>query len=42
MGVGVHLVALGVDGVHVMPLDGDPVGFVENLGEHVVPHLAGR
>jgi hypothetical protein len=21
---------------------GDPLGFVENLGEHVVPHLAGR
>jgi len=34
--------ALGVTEVHVMPMDGDPVGFVENLGEHVIPHLAGR
>jgi len=31
----------GVTEVHVMPRDGDPVGFVENLGEHVIPHLAG-
>ena len=34
--------AVGVTEVHVMPLDGDLLGFVENLGEHVVPHLAGR
>jgi F420-dependent oxidoreductase-like protein len=34
--------ALGVTDVHVMPMDGDPLGFVENLGEHVIPHLAGR
>jgi F420-dependent oxidoreductase-like protein len=33
---------VGVTDVHVMPMDGDPVGFVENLGEHVIPHLAGR
>jgi F420-dependent oxidoreductase-like protein len=33
---------LGVTEVHVMPLQGNPLGFVENLGEHVVPHLAGR
>ncbi|MET0765682.1 MAG: LLM class F420-dependent oxidoreductase [Blastococcus sp.] len=33
--------ALGVSEVHVMPMDGDPLGFVENLGEHVIPHLAG-
>jgi hypothetical protein len=25
-----------------MPMGVDPVGFVENLGEHVLPHLAGR
>ncbi len=34
--------ALGVTEVHVMPRDRDPLGFVENLGEHVLPHLAGR
>jgi alkanesulfonate monooxygenase SsuD/methylene tetrahydromethanopterin reductase-like flavin-dependent oxidoreductase (luciferase family) len=33
---------LGVGEVHVMPMTGDPVAFVENLGEHVIPHLAGR
>jgi F420-dependent oxidoreductase-like protein len=33
---------LGVSEVHVMPMDVDPVAFVENLGEHVIPHLAGR
>jgi F420-dependent oxidoreductase-like protein len=32
--------ALGVSEVHVMPLVGDPVGFVRNLGEHVVPRVA--
>jgi hypothetical protein len=26
--------------VHVMPMDGDPVGFVRNLGEHVIPRSA--
>ena len=31
---------LGVTEVHVMPMDGDPVGFVENLGEHVIPRVA--
>jgi F420-dependent oxidoreductase-like protein len=33
---------LGVSEVHVMPMSGDPVVFVENLGEYVIPHLAGR
>jgi F420-dependent oxidoreductase-like protein len=32
--------ALGVSQVHVGPGDGDPVRFVENLGEHVIPLLA--
>ena len=32
--------AAGVTEVHVMPWDGDPVGFVEGLGAHVVPRLA--
>jgi alkanesulfonate monooxygenase SsuD/methylene tetrahydromethanopterin reductase-like flavin-dependent oxidoreductase (luciferase family) len=32
---------LGVTEVHVMPMDGDPLGFVENLGEHVIPQLDG-
>ena len=32
--------ALGVTEVHVMPMDGDPVGFVRNLGEHVIPRVA--
>jgi F420-dependent oxidoreductase-like protein len=32
--------AAGVTDVHVMPWDGDPVGFVEGLGAHVVPRLA--
>jgi F420-dependent oxidoreductase-like protein len=31
--------AVGITEVHVMPMDGDPVGFVRNLGEHVVPRL---
>ena len=34
------LADVGVDEVHVMPLQGDPVGFVRSLGEHVVPHLS--
>jgi F420-dependent oxidoreductase-like protein len=34
--------ALGVTDVHLMPMAGDPLGFVQNLGEHVIPHLAGR
>jgi hypothetical protein len=33
---------LGVSEVHVMPIGVDPVAYVENLGEHVIPHLAGR
>jgi F420-dependent oxidoreductase-like protein len=32
---------LGVTEVHVMPLQGDPVAFVRNLGEHVVPRVSG-
>ena len=32
--------AVGVTEVHVMPMDGDPVGFVRNLGEHVIPRVA--
>jgi hypothetical protein len=32
--------AVGVTEVHVMPMDGDPVGFVRNLGEHVIPQVA--
>ncbi|HEX6077434.1 MAG TPA: LLM class F420-dependent oxidoreductase [Micromonosporaceae bacterium] len=31
--------AIGVEEVHVMPWTGDPVGFVEGLGEHVIPTL---
>ncbi len=34
------LVDVGFTEVHVMPLGGDPVAFVEGLGEHVVPRLA--
>jgi F420-dependent oxidoreductase-like protein len=34
------LADVGVDEVHVMPLQGDPVGFVRSLGEHVVPQLS--
>jgi alkanesulfonate monooxygenase SsuD/methylene tetrahydromethanopterin reductase-like flavin-dependent oxidoreductase (luciferase family) len=33
--------AVGVTEVHVMPMDGEPVAFVQNLGEHVVPPLTG-
>ncbi|HEU4947630.1 MAG TPA: LLM class F420-dependent oxidoreductase [Kribbella sp.] len=29
----------GIDEVHVMPFTGDPVAFVNGLGEHVVPRL---
>jgi prolipoprotein diacylglyceryl transferase len=31
--------AVGVDEVHVMPFGGDPVGFVEGLGAHVIPRI---
>ena len=30
---------VGVQEAHVMPMQGDPVGYVRNLGEHVVPRL---
>ena len=33
--------AVGITEVHVMPMHGDPVGFVENLGAHVIPRVAG-
>ena len=33
--------AVGITEVHVMPMHGDPVGFVRNLGEHVIPRVAG-
>ena len=32
--------AVGVSEVHVMPLGGDPLAFVRNLGEHVIPRIA--
>ncbi|MCW2635460.1 MAG: class F420-dependent oxidoreductase, partial [Blastococcus sp.] len=31
--------AVGITEVHVMPMDDDPVGFVRNLGEHVIPRV---
>ena len=31
--------AVGVTEVHVMPLAGDPVAFVDALGRHLVPRL---
>jgi F420-dependent oxidoreductase-like protein len=34
--------AVGVTEVHLVPPPGDPVAFVEDVGEHVMPHLAGR
>ncbi|WP_405068945.1 hypothetical protein OG558_03675 [Kribbella sp. NBC_01510] len=30
---------VGVDEVHVMPFTGDPVAFVNGLGEHIVGRL---
>ncbi|MGZ4570552.1 MAG: hypothetical protein ACXVXU_06740, partial [Blastococcus sp.] len=33
--------AVGITEVHVMPMDGDPLGFVRNLGEHVIPRVTG-
>ena len=33
--------AVGITEVHVMPMDGDPLGFVRNLGEHLIPRVAG-
>jgi hypothetical protein len=30
----------GVEEVHVMPFGTDPVGFIQGLGEYVVPRLA--
>jgi F420-dependent oxidoreductase-like protein len=32
---------VGIDEVHVMPFTGDPVRYVERLGDHVIPLLAG-
>jgi F420-dependent oxidoreductase-like protein len=34
------LADIGIDEVHVMPMQGDPVAFVRSLGEHVVPRLS--
>lgn len=34
------LADVGVDEVHVMPMQGDPVAFVRSLGDHVVPRLS--
>jgi alkanesulfonate monooxygenase SsuD/methylene tetrahydromethanopterin reductase-like flavin-dependent oxidoreductase (luciferase family) len=31
--------AVGVSEVHVMPMQGDPVAYVRNLGEHVIPRI---
>jgi F420-dependent oxidoreductase-like protein len=33
--------ALGVTEVHLMPSQGDPVAFVRNLAEHVIPQVDG-
>jgi F420-dependent oxidoreductase-like protein len=30
---------IGIEEVHVMPWTGDPVGYIESLGEHVIPQL---
>jgi F420-dependent oxidoreductase-like protein len=31
--------AIGIQAVHVMPMSGDPVSFINGLGEHVIPTL---
>ncbi len=31
---------VGIEEVHVMPFAADPVAFIEDLGEHVIPRLA--
>ena len=31
--------SVGIEEVHVMPWTGDPVGFIEGLGGHVIPRL---
>ena len=31
---------IGIEEVHVMPWAGDPVGFIEGLGEHVIGRIA--
>jgi F420-dependent oxidoreductase-like protein len=30
---------VGIEEVHVMPLAADPVGFIDGIGAHVIPHL---
>jgi F420-dependent oxidoreductase-like protein len=30
---------IGIEEVHVMPWTGDPAGFIEELGKHVIPEL---
>jgi hypothetical protein len=32
--------ALGITRVFLMPFSPDPVGFIENLGAHVIPALS--
>ncbi len=34
------LADIGIDEVHVIPMQGDPVAFVRSLGDHVVPRLS--
>jgi alkanesulfonate monooxygenase SsuD/methylene tetrahydromethanopterin reductase-like flavin-dependent oxidoreductase (luciferase family) len=31
---------IGIEEVHVMPWTGDPVGFIEGLGEHAIGQIA--
>jgi alkanesulfonate monooxygenase SsuD/methylene tetrahydromethanopterin reductase-like flavin-dependent oxidoreductase (luciferase family) len=33
---------IGIEEVHVMPWTGDPVGFIEGLGENVIGRIADR
>jgi F420-dependent oxidoreductase-like protein len=33
---------VGIEEVHVMPFGDDPVGFIEDLGAHVIPQLRDR
>lgn len=32
---------VGVEEVHVMPFGDDPAGYINGLGDHVIPHLGG-
>lgn len=31
---------VGIDEVHVMPMGGDPIRYVDGLGDHIIPLLA--